>query len=93
VKKIQASVRKALLPRFENKIKEGSSYNFKSFDVIGILSSVGLERVYERNLVATKFKVIELESNGIKLGCMIFGPYVEALDAFLQSGCNGNVVV
>ncbi|CAI8620001.1 unnamed protein product [Vicia faba] len=119
--KIQASVRKALLPRFENKIKEGSSYNFKSFcvvantgafrttkhqfklnlqngtiityvgtgmitlspysfvyfidilgnidmdyliDVIGILSSVGRKRVYKRNRVATKFKVIELESNG-----------------------------
>ncbi|CAI8620000.1 unnamed protein product [Vicia faba] len=24
---------------------------------------------------------------------MLFGPYVKALDAFLQSGCNGNVVV
>ncbi|KAL5064205.1 hypothetical protein RYX36_025942, partial [Vicia faba] len=56
--------------------------------VIGILSSAGHERVYERNCVATKFKVIE-----IKLECMIFGPYVKALDAFLQSGCNGNVVV
>ncbi|KAL5082239.1 hypothetical protein RYX36_010660, partial [Vicia faba] len=33
-------------------------------DVIGILSSVGRERVYERIRVATKFKVIELESNG-----------------------------
>ncbi|CAI8589166.1 unnamed protein product [Vicia faba] len=32
-------------------------------DVIGILSSVGRERVYERNCVATKFKFIELESN------------------------------
>ncbi|KAL5079380.1 hypothetical protein RYX36_007801, partial [Vicia faba] len=83
--KIQASVRKALLPRFENKIKEGSSYNFKSIgvasntgafrtmkhqfklnlqnDVIGILSFVGRERVYEKNRVATEFKVIELECN------------------------------
>ncbi|KAL5095868.1 hypothetical protein RYX36_000195, partial [Vicia faba] len=31
--KIQASVRKALLPRFENKIKEGSAYNFKLFSI------------------------------------------------------------
>ncbi|KAL5064204.1 hypothetical protein RYX36_025941 [Vicia faba] len=31
--KVQASVRKALLLQFENKIKEGSSYNFKSFGV------------------------------------------------------------
>ncbi|CAI8597781.1 unnamed protein product [Vicia faba] len=62
-------------------------------DVIGILSSVGREKVYERNRVATKFKVIELESNGIKLEYTLFGLYVNALDAFLQSGCNGNVVV
>ncbi|KAL5059214.1 hypothetical protein RYX36_030818 [Vicia faba] len=54
-----------------------SPYSFVSFkdilgnidmdyliDVIGILSSVGLKRVYERNRVATKLKVIELESNG-----------------------------
>ncbi|KAL5056941.1 hypothetical protein RYX36_028545 [Vicia faba] len=53
-------------------------------DVMGILSSVGRERVYERNRVATKFKVIELESNGL---------YVYALDAFLQFGCNENIVV
>ncbi|CAI8607822.1 unnamed protein product [Vicia faba] len=161
--KIQVSVRKVLLPRFENKNKEGSSYNFKSFgvvantgafrttkhqfklnfhngtiityvgtgmttlspysfvsftyifgkidmdyliDVISILSSVGRERVYERNRVATKFKFIELESNGIKLECTLFGSYVEAFDAFLQFGsyveafdaflqfgCNGNVIV
>ncbi|KAL5076239.1 hypothetical protein RYX36_015223 [Vicia faba] len=83
-----------------------SPYSFVSFtnilgnidmnyliDVIGILSSVGREKVYERNRVATKFKVIELESNGIKLEYTLFGLYVNALDAFLQSGCNGNVVV
>ncbi|KAL5055111.1 hypothetical protein RYX36_035793 [Vicia faba] len=62
-------------------------------NVIGILSSVGREMVYERNRVVIKFKVIELESNGIKLECMLFGPYVDALDAFLQFGCNGSVVV
>ena len=33
-------------------------------DVVGILAGVGRERVYERNRVATKYKVIELESNG-----------------------------
>ncbi|KAL5096315.1 hypothetical protein RYX36_000642, partial [Vicia faba] len=83
-----------------------SPYSFVSFtdilgnidmdyliDVIGILSSVDRERVYERNRVYTKFKVIELESNGIKLECTLFGSYVDALDAFLQSGCNGNVVL
>ncbi|KAL5058097.1 hypothetical protein RYX36_029701, partial [Vicia faba] len=29
----------------------------------------------------------------IKLECTLFRPYVEALDAFLQSGCNGNIVM
>ncbi|KAL5078178.1 hypothetical protein RYX36_017162, partial [Vicia faba] len=119
--KIQASVKKALLPRFKNKIKEGVAYNFKSFgvaakngafrttkhqfklnlhndtvvtdvgtrmttsspysfvsfpyiicnidmdyliDVMGILSFGDRERVYEKNRVTTKLKVIELESNG-----------------------------
>ncbi|KAL5063877.1 hypothetical protein RYX36_025614 [Vicia faba] len=148
--KIQASIGKALLPRFENKIKEGAAYNSKSFgvfantgtfrtiknqfklnfqngtvvtdvgtgmttlspysfvsfldivgnidmdyliDVMGILSSLGRERVYERNRVTTKFKIIELESNGMKLECTLFGPYFDALVAFLQSDYNGNVVV
>ncbi|XP_058731997.1 uncharacterized protein LOC131603620 [Vicia villosa] len=148
--KIQASVRKALLSRFENKIREGTVYNFKSFgvaantggyrttkhqfklnlqngtvvteagaghitmspysivsfpeivgkidmdyliDVVGILASVGRERVYERNRVTTKYKVIELESNGMKLECTLFGPYVAELDAYLQSGNPENVVV
>ncbi|XP_058746876.1 uncharacterized protein LOC131619844 [Vicia villosa] len=150
--KIQASVRKALLSRFENKIREGTVYNFKSFsvaantggyrttkhqfklnlqngtvvtemlwefwlrldvkefmrrivlpekcccactvlDVVGILASVGRERVYEKNRVTTKYKVIELESNGMKLECTLFGPCVAELNAYLQSGYPGNVVV
>ena len=33
-------------------------------DVVAILSAVGRERVYERNGVTTKFKVIELQSHG-----------------------------
>ncbi|GAU42477.1 hypothetical protein TSUD_100890 [Trifolium subterraneum] len=49
--------------------------------------------VYERNRVTTKFKVIELESNGMKLECTLFGPYVDDLDAYLQSGYTSNVVV
>lgn len=31
---------------------------------MGILVGVGQDRVYERNGVTTKFKVIELESDG-----------------------------
>lgn len=148
--KIQATVRKNLMTRFENKIHEGTVYNIRSFgvaansgafrttkhqfklnlqngtvvrevgtglitvspysfvsfpeivgnidkdyliDVVGILSGVGRERAYERNRVTTKFKVIELESNGMKLECTLFGPYVDDLDAYLQSGYTKNVVV
>ncbi|XP_058774873.1 uncharacterized protein LOC131649140 [Vicia villosa] len=109
--KIQASVRKALLSRFENKICEEivddlitvSPYSFVSFpeivgkidmdyliDVVAILSVVGRERVYERNGVTTKFKVIELQ---MKLDCTLFGPYVDELDANLKSGNTDHVVV
>ncbi|XP_058760711.1 uncharacterized protein LOC131634046 [Vicia villosa] len=120
--KIQASVRKALLPRFENKIHEGIVYNFQYFgvaantrgyrttkiqfklnlhsstvvteiDVVAILSVVGHERVYERNGVTTKFKVIELLSDGMKLDCTLFGPYVDELDAYLKSGNTDTIVV
>lgn len=148
--KIQATVRKNLMTRFENKIREGTVYNIRSFgvaansgafrttkhqfklnlqngtvvrevgtglitvspysfvsfpeivgnidkdyliDVVGILSGVGRERAYERNRVTTKFKVIELESNGMRLECTLFGPYVDDLDAYLQSGYTKNVVV
>ncbi|XP_058725947.1 uncharacterized protein LOC131597257 [Vicia villosa] len=62
-------------------------------DVVAIVSSVGRERVYERNRVTTRFKVIELEANGMKLDCTLFGTYVDALDAFLQTGYTGKVVV
>ncbi|CAI8584075.1 unnamed protein product [Vicia faba] len=118
--KIQASVRKALLPRFENKIKEGSLYNFKSF---GVTANIGAFRTtkhqFKLNLqngtivtyVGTRMTTLFpysfvsftnilgnidmdyliyvigilyfLESNGIKLERTLFGPYVEALDAFL----------
>nr|XP_027188649.1 uncharacterized protein LOC101503811 [Cicer arietinum] len=60
---------------------------------MGILVGVGQDRVYERNDVTTKFKVIELESDGIRIECALFGSYVDELDAYLQSGYNQNVVV
>ncbi|XP_058761621.1 uncharacterized protein LOC131635036 [Vicia villosa] len=62
-------------------------------EVVAIVSAVGRERVYERNCVTTKFNVIELESNGMKLECILFGTYVDALDAFLQTGYIGKFVV
>ncbi|XP_058758714.1 uncharacterized protein LOC131631967 [Vicia villosa] len=62
-------------------------------EVVAIVSAVGRERIYERNRVTTKFKVIELDSNGMKLECILFGTYVDALDAFLQTGYIGKVVV
>ncbi|KAL5069338.1 hypothetical protein RYX36_020225 [Vicia faba] len=98
--KIQASVRKALLPRFENKIKEGSSYNFKSF---GVAANTRVFRTmkhqFKLNLqndtIVTDVgtRMTTLSPYTIKLECMLFGLYVEALDAFLQYGCNGNVVL
>ncbi|XP_058727319.1 uncharacterized protein LOC131598765 [Vicia villosa] len=62
-------------------------------DVMAILSGVGRERVYERNGVTTKFKVIELQSNRMKLDCTLIGPYVDELDAYLESGNRDTVVV
>ncbi|XP_058773373.1 uncharacterized protein LOC131647495 [Vicia villosa] len=83
-----------------------SPYSFVSFleivgkidmdyliDVVVILSAVGRERVYERNGVTTKFNVIELQSDGMKLDYTLFGPYVDELDAYLKSGNTDPVVV
>ncbi|XP_004500577.1 uncharacterized protein [Cicer arietinum] len=56
-------------------------------DVMRILVGVGQDRVYERNGVTTKFKVI------IRIKCALFGSYVDELDAYLQSGYNKNIVV
>ncbi|XP_027191019.2 uncharacterized protein [Cicer arietinum] len=60
---------------------------------MGILVGVGQDRVYERNVVTTKFKVIELESDGIRIEYALVGSYLDELDAYLQSGYNQNVAV
>ncbi|XP_058783196.1 uncharacterized protein LOC131657860 [Vicia villosa] len=83
-----------------------SPYSFVSFseivgkidmdyliDVVAILSAVRRERVYERNGVTTKFKVSELQFNGMKFDCTLFGSYVDELDAYLKYGNTDPVVV
>ncbi|KAL5070076.1 hypothetical protein RYX36_020963 [Vicia faba] len=98
--KIQASVRKSLLPRFENKSKEGSFYNFKSFGITANTRAFRTTKLqFKLNLqngtIVTDVRtgMTTLSPYSIKLECTLFGPYVEALDAFLQFGCNGNVFV
>ncbi|KAL5076052.1 hypothetical protein RYX36_015036 [Vicia faba] len=80
--------------------QEESSYTFKSF---GAAANTGAFRTtkhqFKLNLqngtIVTNVGtgVMTLSPYSIKLECTLFGPYVEALDAFLQSSCNGNVVV
>ncbi|XP_039688455.1 uncharacterized protein [Medicago truncatula] len=62
-------------------------------DVIGVMTGVGVEREYERDGVKTKMNVIELDSNGYRFKCTLFGEYVEELSSFLSSGESQNVVV
>ncbi|XP_073220419.1 uncharacterized protein [Cicer arietinum] len=123
--KIQATVRKILIPRFETTIRKGVVYNFRSVGVASnsrayrttrhqfklnlqnstmireletslvtassyslisfpeirnidmdyLIVGVGQDRVYEMNDVSTKFKGIELESDGIRIECALFRPY------------------
>ncbi|XP_073226412.1 uncharacterized protein [Cicer arietinum] len=65
----------------------------RNVDMESLIVEVGQVRVYEMNGVSTKFKGIELESDGIRIECALFGPYVDELDAYSQSGYNKNVVV
>ncbi|PNX95898.1 replication factor A protein [Trifolium pratense] len=63
-------------------------------DVIGFLTGVGQEReITNHNGTTTKLNVIELEADGHKLQCTLFGPYVDELNTFLSAGDVDNVVV
>ncbi|KAL5099939.1 hypothetical protein RYX36_004266, partial [Vicia faba] len=93
--KNQVSIEKVLLPQFENKTKEGSSYN--------VVANTGVFRTtkhqFKLNLhngtivIDVGTGITTLLPYSVKLECTLLGPYIEALDAFLQPGCNGNVVV
>ncbi|WJX51760.1 hypothetical protein P8452_37926 [Trifolium repens] len=73
----------------------GGSYdNDYLVDVIGMLTGVGSEcEVTNQNGTTTKLNVIELEADGHKIQCTLFGAYVDVLNGFLGAGEVQNVVV
>ncbi|KAK2403358.1 replication protein A 70 kDa DNA-binding subunit E [Trifolium repens] len=62
-------------------------------DIIGMLTSVGEKRQYDRNGQSTKLNVIELEADGHKIQCTLFDSYVDEHNNFIASGETRNVVV
>ncbi|WJX44371.1 hypothetical protein P8452_31355 [Trifolium repens] len=63
-------------------------------DVIGILIDVGREReINDQDGTPTKVNVIEIEQEGSKIQCYLYGAYVDVLNAFLGAGHVQNVVV
>ncbi|WJX57196.1 DNA helicase [Trifolium repens] len=73
----------------------GGSYDTDFLiDVIGILIDVGREReINDQDGTPTKVNVIEIEQNGSKIQCYLYGAYVDVLNAFLGAGHVQNVVV
>ncbi|WJX19755.1 hypothetical protein P8452_09398 [Trifolium repens] len=58
-----------------------------------MLTGVGEKRQYDRNGQSTKLNVIELEADGHKIQCTLFGSYVDEHNNFIASGETRNVVV
>ncbi|WJX67554.1 hypothetical protein P8452_52010 [Trifolium repens] len=73
----------------------GGSYDTDFLvDVIGLLTGVGSEReVTNQNGSTTKLNVIELEADGHKILCTLFGAYVDVLNGFVGAGDVQNDVV
>ncbi|KAK2458441.1 replication protein A 70 kDa DNA-binding subunit E [Trifolium repens] len=73
----------------------GGSYDTDFLvDVIGFLTGVGCEReITNQHGVTSKLNVIELEADGHKIQCSLFGAYVDLLNGFLGAGDVQNVVV
>ncbi|WJX88283.1 hypothetical protein P8452_70390 [Trifolium repens] len=73
----------------------GGSYDTDFLvDVIGILIDVGREReINDQDGTPTKVNVIEIEQDGSKIQCYLYGAYVDVLNAFLGAGHVQNVVV
>ncbi|KAL5101370.1 hypothetical protein RYX36_005697 [Vicia faba] len=99
-RRIHASIKKMLFYKFKNEILEGKVYSFENIgvhingDVIGLLSELGNEREIQKNRTTTKLNVIELEVDGHKTQCTLFGNYVDELDNFIStSKVSNNVVV
>ncbi|KAL6527119.1 hypothetical protein OROGR_016209 [Orobanche gracilis] len=62
-------------------------------DVIGIMTGVGTEKDIIVQGNRTKKNVIEIDWNGSRIDCALFGVYVDELNAFLASGDTANTVV
>ncbi|KAK2435994.1 replication protein A 70 kDa DNA-binding subunit E [Trifolium repens] len=74
-------------------VNNGSYDSDYLVDVIGMLTGVGEERQYEARGQSTKLNVIELEADGEKIQCTLFGSYVDELNNFLSSGETQNTAV
>ncbi|XP_057455307.1 replication protein A 70 kDa DNA-binding subunit A-like isoform X2 [Lotus japonicus] len=55
-------------------------------DVIGILTGVGVEREIVTNGKKSKMNVVEIDSEGMRIECALFGVYVDELTNFLGGG-------
>ncbi|XP_057418859.1 uncharacterized protein LOC130713074 [Lotus japonicus] len=86
--KIHAIIKKTLMYKFEKLLVEGNVYN-----VIGILTGVGVEREIVTNGKKSKMNVIEIEAAGLRVECALFGAYVDELANFLGNGELNNPVV
>ncbi|XP_057445702.1 uncharacterized protein LOC130737862 [Lotus japonicus] len=64
-------------------------------DVLGSLIGVGNEKSYESDHDSIKMNVIEIDSDGAKIECALFGEYVDELNRYLRFGdiCNTTVVI
>ncbi|WJX92542.1 hypothetical protein P8452_74166 [Trifolium repens] len=115
--RIHGTVRRTLIYKFENEIKEvkpaeGNSVSPLLYaiphpselfatdydtnylvDLMGRLHGVGAEKTYERNGVQSKMVVIELDNDGYRFKCTLFGEFVDVLNAFIASGETQNVIV
>ncbi|XP_057720181.1 replication protein A 70 kDa DNA-binding subunit A-like [Arachis stenosperma] len=55
-------------------------------DVIGLLTSVGEEKEYAKEVKIVKMIVLELTSKDLTVQCALFGDYVNQVNHFLASG-------
>ncbi|XP_057444630.1 uncharacterized protein LOC130736868 [Lotus japonicus] len=62
-------------------------------DVMGEITHVGNYHGYERNGVSTDIRDIEIESQGKKIKCLLYGEFVKNLDEVLSGEDNKHVVV
>ncbi|XP_057415724.1 uncharacterized protein LOC130710458 [Lotus japonicus] len=60
---------------------------------LAVLTSIGTERVLTQERSGVKMNLIELDYDGVKIECALFGVYVDILNSFLSDGDINNVVV